>query len=251
MYNILFSAVKFEGTPISLSDKETVAVSRASIHGSPRHRSKYLATLEKICKILPSISENTSVPPPPAQTKTIPSNEKALSKKDDIAESNGAHADVEKMKTSKPELIKRKKEIEVEKVIPKLSAAGNENGSSDNGDIITKLPVIPKKSELKLELSNKSAPEKPQQPKTVTLCSNSKTIVSHKKTVTKSLGKRSSSKTSILDDPIAIGEKSNKGGGSCPSLPIVRPPNILVYSDSAVTRENIARTLRNVLDPDR
>lgn len=112
-----------------------------------------------------------------------------------------------------------------------------------NGDSVQESPkkhnkLVSRKSDLKLELNNKPIVEKP-----------------HARTVTisrmQTLERKSHSKSSLLDEPISTSERKNKGGASCPSLPTVKPPNVLIYSDSAVTRENISRTLRSVLDPDR
>lgn len=101
-----------------------------------------------------------------------------------------------------------------------------------------KHPLVSRKSDLKLDLN--SRPECERTPSRTVTISRMKT-----------LEKKSHSKSSLLDEPISTKERRNKGGASCPSLPTVKPPNVLIYSDSAVTRENISRTLRSVLDPDR
>lgn len=217
-----------------LNDKECLAVSRATVHGSPRHRSKYLMTLEKISKSIPNSIENT-----PERKQTAP-----IIKPKDVPDQPMPSTS---KKSPPPEENNIKEPIKEKVVI----IDDSNNAKPVDSVVVTNGQLSARKSDLKLELNNKSAPEKPHAKAVLSLSAAKPRSAPHKRSFTKTLGKRSSSKSSILDEPISLGEKSNKGGASCPSLPIVRPPNILVYSDSAVTRENIARTLRNVLDPDR
>lgn len=116
----------------------------------------------------------------------------------------------------------------------------NQNGISGDTphESPIKHPLVSRKSDLKLDLNNR--PDCERTPSRTVTISRMKT-----------LERKSHSKSSILDEPISTKERRNKGGASCPSLPTVKPPNVLIYSDSAVTRENISRTLRSVLDPDR
>lgn len=189
-------AVEFEGSPISLSESECLSVSKTIVEGSPRHKMKYVATLEKICET-PKKSSLTSEP---------------------------------KLKVEDTELCVKKDEIR------------NEQSGCEKDDTSMKRSAS-KKSNLKLDLNNKSLPEQPQM--AVAGCSKTNT---HKRTGSKKLGQKSSSKSSLLDEPLTVSEKK---GVSLPNLPTVNSPNVVVYSDSAVTRDNIVRTLKGVLDPDR